>query len=438
MRRFARVPAEHRRDRARFGLPTDRPVILTGHQAGFWHPGILSKYIAADGVARAVGGVAAAVVVDHDTVDPLRIEAVIKEPAGRVRESAVVLHQRSGGGGLPRLRPPVDASELGRIALPAGLLESDRAALGLIRAALARFSDAESLGEQAALANAALLKRWSSAEPITARRLGRCLGSERLFSAATADPGGCVRAYNRAVADHPEAGIGPLFGLAREQRWELPFWLLDQDRGRRALFAEMVEQPGFDVARVATRALSLTASVRLGLCDLFIHGTGGAVYDRATDAWIGAWLGEELAPSVSISADVHRALSVECPRDVSAPEADHAVWLAHAAWHNPGLLGDEVGALRKRELLEQIDALAHGSADRLDRYRTMHAMLASVRAERASELAAIRGRARDMEAALEVQRLEGRRDWSSVLYPANQLDRLAATIGAMIAGADAP
>ncbi len=39
---------------------------MTGHQSGFWHPGILSKYIAADAVASAIDGASAAVVVDHD------------------------------------------------------------------------------------------------------------------------------------------------------------------------------------------------------------------------------------------------------------------------------------------------------------------------------------------------------------------------------------
>src|SRR5690606_2124447 len=124
-----------------------------------------------------------------------------------------------------------------------------------------------------------------------------------------------ARAYNRAVERHPEGGIPPLFAMAREYRWELPFWLLDREHGRRALYAEMVEQDWFEPDLLATKALSLTASLRRELCDLFIHGTGGEVYDRATDAWIGAWLGEDLAPAVAITADVYRSIPVEAQRD---------------------------------------------------------------------------------------------------------------------------
>ena len=34
--------------RVGLGLDADRPVIMTGHQAGFWHPGILVKYLGAE------------------------------------------------------------------------------------------------------------------------------------------------------------------------------------------------------------------------------------------------------------------------------------------------------------------------------------------------------------------------------------------------------
>ncbi|MEC9372360.1 MAG: hypothetical protein VYC34_00885, partial [Planctomycetota bacterium] len=36
--------AESTRFREQLGLPTGRPIVLTGHQAEFWHPGVLAKF----------------------------------------------------------------------------------------------------------------------------------------------------------------------------------------------------------------------------------------------------------------------------------------------------------------------------------------------------------------------------------------------------------
>src|SRR5215213_3876168 len=44
---------------------SSRPLIITGHQPEFWHPGILAKYLAADAAARVVGGDVLWVVVDQ-------------------------------------------------------------------------------------------------------------------------------------------------------------------------------------------------------------------------------------------------------------------------------------------------------------------------------------------------------------------------------------
>ncbi|MFI4854466.1 MAG: hypothetical protein ACIAQF_05740, partial [Phycisphaerales bacterium JB065] len=352
--RFASLTDSQRQERALLGLPTDRPVIMTGHQSGFWHPGILSKYIAGDRLAKAINGVAAAIVVDHDVVDPLRINAVGQTQSGQIESVVVSLRARSGSAMLSRLEAPISRAELGRWTGADRLLQSDREAVEQIIASLLKHTDAESLGEQAARANAELLAPWMRVQQFTAQQLVRSAPWKAFFERALEDPAACVRAYNSAVTKHSEAGIPTLFAIAREHRWELPFWLLDRSTGRRPLYEEMVHHPSFDPDLLATKALSLTASVRRNLCDLFIHGSGGAIYDRATDDWIKGWLGEKLAPSVAITADVYRALPVDAQRDATQTELDHAMWLAHSARHNPELLGDERGEHEKRQFLKHI------------------------------------------------------------------------------------
>ena len=61
--------------RRELGLPDSRPVVMAGHQAAFWHPGIVTKSLLAEVLAEALGGVAAHVVVEQD-VEPIAAVAV--------------------------------------------------------------------------------------------------------------------------------------------------------------------------------------------------------------------------------------------------------------------------------------------------------------------------------------------------------------------------
>ncbi|MHC4977339.1 MAG: hypothetical protein ACYTF7_12185, partial [Planctomycetota bacterium] len=66
-----------RRAREQAGFPTDRPIIMTGHQPVFWHPGILAKFLACHHASRALGARCAWIVPDQDEVDPLHIRVPV-------------------------------------------------------------------------------------------------------------------------------------------------------------------------------------------------------------------------------------------------------------------------------------------------------------------------------------------------------------------------
>ena len=430
--RFESVPADRRRARAQLGLPTDRPIVMTGHQSGFWHPGILTKYIAADAVASAIDGASAAVVVDHDPADPLTLHAV-RDRGGRVSRSEITLGGPSPGS-VARLRPAANPGSLHAPTQDSGVIDSDRNALVRALEALGRSDGAESLAVQSARANRELLSRWHRVDEFTVTDLARTEAFGRFFERCIDDPEGGIRAYNRAVRAFPDAGVSMLFAQKREHRWEIPFWLIDAQIGRRPLYHEMVEQQLFDRTRLAPRALGMTAILRMEFCDLFVHGTGGATYDRITDAWIAAWLGESLAPAVSITADVYRAIPVEADRSVTEEQRDAAVWLAHSAAHNPGLSGDTDAAATKHRYCEQIAALPYASDERRDQYVEMHRWLASWRDMHARELDELERRARQAERGVELRVLESRRDWPAFLYPPAALDDLASRIVAGVGG----
>jgi len=62
-----------RETRCLLHLPDDRPVIMSGHQAELWHPGIAAKAMIARAAADNAGGIAAWITVDQDANDPTQI-----------------------------------------------------------------------------------------------------------------------------------------------------------------------------------------------------------------------------------------------------------------------------------------------------------------------------------------------------------------------------
>ncbi|NIP85546.1 MAG: hypothetical protein GTO03_08270, partial [Planctomycetales bacterium] len=138
-----------------------------------------------------------------------------------------------------------------------------------------------------------------------------------------------VEIYNASLADYRRANrirsvAHPVPDLAMDQRWlEAPFWIWTaKDPVRRRLFVQpqgetlllsnrsqvtvrlplAADQPAAaavgqlaDVAgqgiKLRPRALVTTLFARLLLCDLFIHGIGGAKYDQLTDLLIARFFG---------------------------------------------------------------------------------------------------------------------------------------------------
>jgi hypothetical protein len=180
---------------------------------------------------------------------------------------------------------------------------------------------------------------------------------------------------------------------------EAAFWSLDRaDGSRRPFFAG--ETPDI----VAPRALTLTAIARLVLCDVFIHGTGGARYDRAMERWIGAAFGEDahaaLAPMAVATATRHAPLARFVPEfDAGAtPEA------LRALEQDP--FGD-AGAT-KRALL---DAIRGTPAAKRAAFVTMRKRIIEARAARAAEIDALRTRIASNAEARRAHALATDRTW---------------------------
>ncbi|MCA9289815.1 MAG: hypothetical protein KDA25_01735, partial [Phycisphaerales bacterium] len=297
-----------------------------------------------------------------------------------------------------------------------------------IHDALGAHADAPSAAWQVWRATSDLMRPWVDPMPaVAATRLMRTSFATTLLDLMLDDPERCATTYNDAARAHPAAGLRPL--LIRPDRVELPLWRLRPDGTRLRAYDSDVETVRDDDEEPTTfppRALMMTAILRLVVCDLFVHGRGGSVYDDAMLAWIRAWLGVDAAPHVLVTAT--RRLDLGPPD--AGPTLDEAIGAYRRRRHDPSLTGGDAPSAAKRRYLDAIEASARGSEARASAFRAMHDWLdASRRADEAAmaELRSSVDRARRMQASRAVRE---RRTWAFPLYPDGVLDTLRADLGA--------
>ena len=369
--------------RAALGLPADRFVVMTGHQAGIWHAGIAEKFIVGARLAADRGGVLVHVVVDHDLNDA----SLVAFPAlvqGKLARLALERSPRTGTGAPNALRKPVRTMRPERAhEVPAEIEPS----LAAIERAISAERTRENLAMQMAHAANALLSGRARVDHTVA---ATALAALPFAQAMRASFPSLRASYNDAVRGER---IGPL------DECELPFWRLDRATMSRTPLLE-----GDSSSLIAPRALTLTAIARLLLCDVFIHGTGGARYDLAMERWIGAALGDEarsaLAPMKVATATKHAPLAGFVPLFDAAATPD----ALRALEQDP--FGD-AGAT-KRALLARI---AGSSAEKRTAFVAMRRRIVDARAAQSSELDALRARIAANREAIAAHALATDRTW---------------------------
>lgn len=415
---------------------------MAGHQAGLWHPGILSKRFAIEAIAAQQGdqqgeqqgeqhrAQPAWLVVDQDDNDPGEIAFPTKTD-GRWRRVSTTLRPKrdrpppgTPTGGAPAFKPrPVERLEP---TTETGV----RHALFAAHDALAAHADAPTAAQQAARAVDDLL--GDRMPCVTATELSET----ELFRSVVADiadqPDSCRDAFNHAVSQHPRSGLRPL------REGELPLWRVADTGPRRS--ANTRDDVGGNHADtgVLPRGILMTLLARLAGCDLFLHGTGGLAYEPAADAWLELWRPASLegitpAPFAGITADLRLPLS---PEGVpTAADAARAHWLAHASAHSPALLGDDDAEQEKQRLLKEIGSLPRRHPGRAAAYVALHELLAATRHNHDAELQAVRDRAERMHDAYRDRDVLSARDWPFVFYSTEALGGLRAAVEAMVEAA---
>jgi hypothetical protein len=393
------------------------PVVGCGHQPEWWHPGIAAKFMWAAERAARDGAALAWLVIDTDVRDPAEVRVPV-ETDGRW---SAVIHRfgpRVAPGTVPAGRPAFDVRgfEPAHGARPA--LPCVGSGLERMRHALAAARGAPDAVTQVIEALRACTPELGAPAAVvrSSALLGTGLG-RAIVAHAERDPHACARAFNDALAAAPRAARrletdgpgGP----------ELPFWTPDAHGGRVRVTAGDLPTLRARGAALWPRAFLTGLLARTALFDRFVHGTGGDVYERATDAFARAWLGTALPPFDVATATLKLGKM--------APGAIYPIF-RRARWFDPA--GDRHGAsARKRAFLARIARAPRASAERRAAYR---AMMEDVAAQRAADPQGIlppaatpEERARAAEDAV-----RNDRTWAIAFQPPEAVSRLQAAVRA--------
>lgn len=405
-------------------------IVATGHQAAIWHAGILAKDLAATVVtARTIeaGTTATAIhfIADHDANDAGLIRLPILDERNRL-SSIAWRWCPSSTARSTRDRPAASPSPPPIIRPPIPDL-TDR--VEAIHDALATHADQPSLAWQVGLAAATL------SQPIVGELPRRSMSGllalpvgDAILERIRRDPEACVRAHDDAVeADRDRRarggrrprGMASLLG--RGPTLELPLWFADEDGRRPATPADLVTPHA-----LRPRALLATALARLGGCDLFIHGTGGGVYDFVMEDWIARWLGpeiaDELAPATVASATCRLDLPVDAITDPVTPEDLHRMRF------DPDLGRTLDEAPIRESLLAAIDAAPRRSRARRIAFERLHEAIGTARTRGAGILDEAASRLATQHATRRSNELATDRTWAFPLHDEATLEDLRGRI----------
>lgn len=442
------------------GVAGNARIVAAGHQPEFVHPGVWAKHVAVRAFADTAGMSGIDLVVDNDAPRSAGLRVPVR-----------------GGDGLLAVRevpfttaPPGSAYE-GRTPLTAMRIAEIRQELAVVLG--------ESLDDTLMPAYLDGLAEWAGRgdavdQHLAGRlRIDRELGADLPEHRVSKVVGGpfvadlllnadrFADAYNKSLAEYRKdlairSADRPLPDLARVSgRIETALWAYQPLQRRRRLWIEpkgdalrcyaeenaIGELSRADLTRdfaaaaeslrpwvIRPRALTLTLWARLLACDLFVHGIGGAKYDRITDGIFRRYYACEPPAYVCVSATL-RSPWPNLPATVDDLRA--AGRRVRDWWFNPQRYCPDLPAslLRERErLIRRSDQLREARGPRLERREVFNAIRAVNRrmAESHGEIARALADRRDFLARqVESNRIAAGREHFYALQTRERLDMLA-------------
>ncbi len=383
-----------------------RPIIMGGHQPELFHAGVWLKNSALDAYARKLGGTAINLVVDSDRCSRTAVGVPIGTPAEARLESVpfdgaaedMAWEERgivdddtfaSFGDRCCDLLLPLEPSPILRRWWP---LVMERAAeshrLGLALAQARHILEAR-FGMETLELPVSELVRLPTVMVFTGWLLAHARQLHEAYNGALAEHRRTWRIRGRA---RPMPDLAVRTDDTAEGPWfEVPWWIWSRDDPRRRrvfanvatagtlLLSDMetlrVELPitpdsspskwvdalqrleGHEL-RLRPRALLTTLVARMLVADIFVHGIGGAAYDRITDGIVHRLTGCDppryAVVSGTLRLPVDRLFPADAVRDPVAELASLHRSLRDIDYHPERHLGHEAGlSAEARELVIQ-------------------------------------------------------------------------------------
>jgi hypothetical protein len=290
----------------------DGPIIACGHQPAFVHPGVWAKHVVVHQAAQTIGVAGLDFVVDNDAPPSAALPIPVVGADGLVRRREIAFASGSSGSAYEQ-RPALGNATLTQIRGELSDVMGERFALSAMPRYLECLADVPA--EYDAVAQHLRGRMGVDVEfdaDLPEARVSGAFGG--LFVAdLLLNPEPFAVAYNQALAKYrQEQGVRspdrPLPDLGREaDRTETALWIYQPLHRRQRLWVrragdrvelfadaqlvgtvaarELAHNPDATLSPwvIRPRALTLTLWARLLACDLFVHGIGGAKYDRITD-----------------------------------------------------------------------------------------------------------------------------------------------------------
>jgi len=324
----------------------DRPILMTGHQPELFHPGVWFKNFALAHHARRLGASAVHLIIDNDVPHGVSVRFPVRSD-GRLHAGSIAFDARGEAEPFEERRVRdrgLFASFADRVRNAVSAWIPDPLVERLWPDVIEAAERTGRLGLALAQGRHRLEARWGL-DTLEVPLSRVCDGDpfRRFASYLLSRSERFARDYNAALAEFRRehrirSRTHPVAELAVDGEWrEAPFWIWTAERpSRRRLFVrrraarlELTDRARVSFAipesrfgleslesldawraagargvRVRPRALVTTLFARFFLGDLFLHGIGGAKYDRLTDAIASRFFGREPPAFATLSATV--------------------------------------------------------------------------------------------------------------------------------------
>ncbi len=441
--------------------PSERPLILMGHQPVFFHPGVWFKFFLLTRLCAETNASGLHLIVDFDAPGPVSVTLpAVRERLVRVTETLRDVHDDEPLEAVPAPTP----EEWDRF------VEKVRADLGTLPLrVLEECLDAFVQGAQAARRGARNLADFlARARRTYEARAGTpgylelpvsLLADSREFRAFALHlllrPEELRRSYNASLAEyrrahHLRSAANPFADLTeRDGRVETPFWVVRGGR-RTDLFAARgdhhlvlgtaaetlatvpADPPGLDALAAAglalrPKAMMLTMFSRLCLGDLFVHGVSGGRYDRVTDTMAVRVFGCRPVPYVVATATLHLPLDDEAQVTAERHMIERRLMdLRHNPDRHLGALSEAQRRLveEKWALIRALEAMRAGRERRAAtrRIREVNETLAG---SLASEIAGLEAQRAGLERRGDAEEAARYREYPFCLFDPSEVGALA-------------